>query len=215
MNRASWQILILSIVLAFTFACTENITENKKVAIGNRLTSTPEVLRGLTWTRQFTIDNPVSGSHYSWQTVFTSKEPAGTFDIDSTGLFRFASATSDFDNTIGFRALLSDGAAIVDNYDFSIRVKSDSPLLISIEKTHNTLQGGFEYVSITKKQGSHPFGSFECAVLFDSLALQLVDVEKGTGISACNWDRIRLHFVGTRWQYHRPRQEIEPLCIRR
>ena len=81
MNRKSWQILVLSIVLAFTVACTENITENNKVAIGNRLTSTPEVLRGLTWTRQFTIDNPVSGSHYSWQTIFTNKEPAGTFAI--------------------------------------------------------------------------------------------------------------------------------------
>ncbi len=192
MKQKSWQILILGAILACAFACTENITEEKHVAIGNRLTSTPEVLRGLTWTRQFTIDNPVSGSHYSWQTVFTNKQPDGIFDIDSTGLFRFASATSDFDNTFGFRVLLSDGSAIVDNYDFSIRVKSDSPILVSIEKTHNTLQGMFEYISITKKQGGQSLGAIECAVLFDSLALQLVDVEKGTGISAaaCNWDRI-------------------------
>ena len=50
----------------------------------------------------------------------------------------------------------------------------------------------FEFVSSTKKQGSHPLGSIVCSVLFDSLALQLVDVEKGTGISAaaCNWDRV-------------------------
>ncbi len=192
MKHKSWQILILGTILACAFACTENITEEKHVAIGNRPTSTPEVLRGLTWTRQFTIDNPVSGSHYSWQTVFTNKQPDGIFDIDSTGLFRFATATSDFDNTFGFRVLLSDGSAIVDNYDFSIRVKPDSPLLISIEKTHISFQGTFEYISITKKQGSQSLGSMECSVLFDSLALQLVDVEKGTGISAaaCNWDRI-------------------------
>ena len=184
--------LILAVLIAALFGCTEHVTEDQPVAIGNKLNTTPQILRGLNWTQQFTIAHGVAGRSYNWQAIYTNRDPEGSFDIDSTGLFEFAPALGDSDRQFGFRIVLSDGSGIVDNYDFAVAVMRDAPLVLAIERTHNTLQGLTEYVSIRKMHGSQPIGRIECSIVFDSIALQFESVEMGSGIAAggCNWDRI-------------------------
>ncbi|MGB5107053.1 MAG: hypothetical protein WBP29_06125 [Candidatus Zixiibacteriota bacterium] len=192
MNRKFWQFLALELIILLTFSCTEHVTENKPATIGNKLDSTPQILRGLSWSRQFAVDNAPTGHNYNWQAIFISRDPEGAFEINPTGLFRFTPAQGDSDQTFGFRVVLSDGSGIVDNYDFAVSVTRDVPLILAIERTHSTFQGISEYVSISKIQGSQSLGRIECSIVFDSIALQFQSVEMGRGIAAggCNWDRI-------------------------
>src|SRR5690606_535495 len=61
---------------------------------------------------------------------------------------------------------------------------------IHIEKTHNTLQGGYEYVSITKESGSDLIGGFDFLVAYDAsaLAFQTATLGAALGPAGCGWE---------------------------
>ncbi len=110
--------------------------------------------------------------------------------ISGTGVFNWLSDASEGGSTINFTVTVTDpcGGSAVCN--FAIEVLDTEPWIIQIEKTHNTLQGQFEYVSILKQGGSDLMGGFDFLVAYDASALSFFSAELGAalGPAGCGWE---------------------------
>ncbi len=60
--------------------------------------------------------------------------------------------------------------------------------LVKIEKTHGTLQGHYEDVSITIDNGTYEIGGFDFLIAYDASALNLTDVIMGQMLNDCGWE---------------------------
>ncbi|MEW5995390.1 MAG: hypothetical protein AB1744_13490, partial [Candidatus Zixiibacteriota bacterium] len=59
---------------------------------------------------------------------------------------------------------------------------------LTIEKTHNSLQGQHEFVDITMDSGSYAFGGFDILVSYDRSALTFQSVLSGDLHESCGWE---------------------------
>jgi hypothetical protein len=64
----------------------------------------------------------------------------------------------------------------------------EQPILITIEKTHNTIQGQFEYVSITTQNNPIDMGGFDFLIAYDASALTFMGAEPGQLLEDCGWE---------------------------
>ncbi len=110
--------------------------------------------------------------------------------ISGTGVFNWLSDVSEGGDFKDFTVTVTDpcGGSAVCN--FTIEVLDTEPFIIHIEKTHNTLQGQFEYVSIIKEGGSDLMGGFDFLVAYDASALSFFSAELGAalGPAGCGWE---------------------------
>jgi hypothetical protein len=65
---------------------------------------------------------------------------------------------------------------------------------IEIEKTHNTLQGHFEYVSITLENNPVEVGGFDFLIAYDASALTAMEVTPGQLLEDCDWEYFTYRF---------------------
>jgi hypothetical protein len=65
---------------------------------------------------------------------------------------------------------------------------------VKIEKTHNTLQGHYETVSVTIEGADSEFGGFDFLLAYDASALTAVDVVPGELLTACGWEYFTYRF---------------------
>jgi subtilisin family serine protease len=70
--------------------------------------------------------------------------------------------------------------------DYDVRVGSCP--VISIEKTHNTLQGHYEYVSITTESSYLNMGGFDFLIAYDASALAILEATPGQLLEDCGWE---------------------------
>ncbi len=60
--------------------------------------------------------------------------------------------------------------------------------IITIEKTHGTLQGHFQNVSITTEGSLFEMGGFDFLIAYDAAALVLTKAEQGQLLKDCDWE---------------------------
>ena len=125
-------------------------------------------------------------------TVADDGNPATTVSIDGTGNLSFSSTAAGlFAETV----TLSDGvlsATCVVNFE----VSANSAYGVTIEKTHMTLQGGFENVDVTLNY-MHPIngiGGFNILIAYDNSALSLQQVIEGSIYAQCGWEYFTYRF---------------------
>jgi hypothetical protein len=115
----------------------------------------------------------------------------GPFGISGTGLFTFdTDDPGDGANTYTFTATVTDPCGGQGTCTFTVSVLQVQPFIIQIEKTHNSLQGHFEYVCINKVAGSEQMGGFDFLVGYDNSALSFFSATLGAdlGPAGCGWE---------------------------
>ncbi|MBK7141798.1 MAG: T9SS type A sorting domain-containing protein [bacterium] len=119
-------------------------------------------------------------------------DPATTVSIDANGVLSFSSTAAGlFAQTV----TLSDGALSV-TCVVNFEVSANSAYGVQIEKTHMTLQGGFENVDVTLNY-MHPIngiGGFNILIAYDNSALSLQQVIEGSIYAACGWEYFTYRF---------------------
>jgi hypothetical protein len=84
-----------------------------------------------------------------------------------------------------------------DSYGDTTSMPSCGPM-IKIEKIHNSLQGHYEFVSITTENSTLPMGGFDFLIAYDASALTLHEVLPGAEISAPTlWEYFTYRFGAT------------------
>lgn len=110
--------------------------------------------------------------------------------ISGTGVFNWLSDVSEGGDIKNFTVTVTDPCGGSAQCNFAIEVLDTEPFVIHIEKTHNTLQGMFEYVSIIKESGSDLMGGFDFLVAYDASALSFFSASLGAalGPAGCGWE---------------------------
>ena len=131
---------------------------------------------------------PADGDPVSWS-VQALDPVVNAPTIDAAGNFIFTLAGSEAGTMKSFR-IIAENACGVDTCDLTVEQIGIQPFVLRIEKTHNTLQGNYEYVSITKEAGSHQMGGFDFLVAYDATALQFTSAQLGidVGPAGCGWE---------------------------
>jgi hypothetical protein len=110
--------------------------------------------------------------------------------ISGTGLFSWLSDNAEGGTTKNFTITVTDPCGGSASCNLAVEVLNVQPFVIKIEKTHNSLQGQFEYVSITKEGGSDQMGGFDFLVAYDASALSFFSAELGAALGplGCGWE---------------------------
>ncbi len=66
--------------------------------------------------------------------------------------------------------------------------------VVKTEKTHNTLQGHFEYVSVTIEGIGQLFGGFDMLLSYDATGLSFIDATPGLLLTTCGWEYVTYRF---------------------
>ena len=132
--------------------------------------------------------DPCDGGTYGIAVV--GPAPVGGFVIDGVGNITFNTDDLDGGNTYTFEVTFTDDCGDADACQFDVEVLATEPFLIHIEKTHNTLQGHYEYVSITKELGSELMGGFDFLIGYDASALSFASAKLGALLdpAGCGWE---------------------------
>ncbi len=109
--------------------------------------------------------------------------------ISGTGLFSWVTTNADV-GIHSFTATVTDPCGGQASCTFQVEVLATEPFVIKIEKTHNTIQGNFEYVSILKMAGSEKMGGFDFLIAYDASAISFFSAELGAalGPAGCGWE---------------------------
>ena len=75
----------------------------------------------------------------------------------------------------------------IDAYENGVPDECERPI-ITIEKTHNTLQGMYEYVSITIENSDLEMGGFDFLIAYDASALTFMEATPGQLLEDCDWE---------------------------
>ena len=156
-----------------------------------QLTNCPTVLKGdsvtpIVWDFDVTPDDvePVT-----W-TVQALDAVINTPSIDADGNFSFLLSASEAGSFKPFRVIAENECGL-DTCDFDVEyIIGDQPFVVQIEKTHSTLQGNYEYVSITMQHSSYSIGGFDFLVGYDASALIFNTAQLGEdlGPAGCGWE---------------------------
>ena len=110
--------------------------------------------------------------------------------ISGTGLLTWLSDDAEGGLTKNFTITVTDPCGGSATCNLAVEVLATEPWVIQIEKTHNTIQGQFEYVSITKVGGSDAMGGFDFLIAYDASALSFFSAELGAALGplGCGWE---------------------------
>ncbi|MCP4569569.1 MAG: T9SS type A sorting domain-containing protein, partial [FCB group bacterium] len=97
------------------------------------------------------------------------------------------------DHTVILIAVDECGEADTCNSVVTVIPLLQSPI-VKIEKTHGTLQGHFEDVSITTEDSRLQMGGFEFLIAYDATALAAVEVLPGQLLEDCGWEHFTYRF---------------------
>lgn len=67
-------------------------------------------------------------------------------------------------------------------------IHAPSTPVIRIEKTHNSYQGHYEYVSITVENSDYGMGGFDFLIAYDASALAFIEATPGQLLEDCGWE---------------------------
>ena len=118
-----------------------------------------------------------------------SPEPEGTYSLKPWDVeidFQESDANKVFHVTISIVNRYS--RADCDFYISTYIEPPSEPFEIQIEKTHNTFQGGHEYVDITVNKGSEKMLGFDLLIAYDASALSFQTATEGPIYEDCEWE---------------------------
>lgn len=156
-----------------------------------QLTSCPTSIKGtyltpIEWDFDVTPDDgePVTWSVQALDAVVNPPS------IDVDGNFSFLFDVSEGGTFKTFRVIAETECGL-DTCDFSTEmITGGQPFVVQIEKTHGTLQGNYEYVSINLANSSNPMGGFDFLIGYDASALLFNTAQLGDdlGPGGCGWE---------------------------
>ena len=146
------------------------------------------------WDLNATDDCALPG--FTW-TVASDGDATTTEAIDANGLLTF---TAQNPGTYSVVVTVSDGL-LTDDCVVNFTALSGSAYNVQIEKTHMTIQGGFETVSVslpkgigTALEGTGGIGGFNILIAYDNSAMSLQEVLEGSIYDSCGWEYFTFRF---------------------
>lgn len=124
----------------------------------------------------------------SYSLVGINPAPINAPSINAgTGTVSFLSDNSEGNTVFTVTVAVSDGNC-ADTCDFTITVLQVEPYQVQIEKTHNTIQGGYEQVCVTLNAGSEQMWGFDFLIAYDNSALSFTSADPGDVYDECGWE---------------------------
>lgn len=163
---------------------------NNDPTITNCPATTGKIAKGNPWSYDFAAQDPDACDNFTWGAVAVGTAPTGGFSINNLGEFVFNTDDADGGGTFTFEVTVTDDCGATDICQFSVEVLRTEPFVIKLTKSHNSLQGHYEYISITKVFGSEEMGGFDFLVGYDASALSFMSAELGSalGPQGCGWE---------------------------
>ncbi len=139
-------------------------------------------------TFDFDATDPEPGD-LAWS-VIANSSVVNAPTIDQNGNFSFQFDATESATFKNFTAIAANDCGSADSCQFAVENIPITPFVIRMEKTHNTLQGGYEYVSIIKESGSDQIGGFDFLIAYDASALSFQTATFGAalGPAGCGWE---------------------------
>ncbi len=111
---------------------------------------------------------------YKWSVQPVGEAPAGKYQVlgQYNGSFQFTPSTEDTGKRYLFALTATDSRGMNLSSQFAVRIDKRIPIIIEIEKTHNTLQGMREYISVSKTSGVVTAGSFNFKICYNGEGLK-------------------------------------------
>jgi hypothetical protein len=176
---------------AAVYPFTITWTSNNPVITGCP-TSMALVNLGDTYTLQLNATDADSCDSLVWTVAqIGGPAPADAFTISNTGMFTLNTiAPDDGGKTFQFTATATDPCGGSTSCAFSVSMYWLVPFMIKIEKTHNSLQGHYEVLSITKVMGAARMGGYDFLLAYDATGLIFTSAEIGAALkpAGCGWE---------------------------
>ncbi len=128
----------------------------------------------VTWVKTFELFSTNFEPPYKWSVQPIGEAPAGEFQIlgQYNGSFQFTPSTKDAGKQYSFAITANDNRGMNLSSQFVVRIDKRIPIIIEIEKTHNSLQGQWEYISVSKTSGVVAPGSFNFKICYNGDGLK-------------------------------------------
>ncbi|MBK7091315.1 MAG: hypothetical protein IPH59_06280 [bacterium] len=162
-------------------------------ASANRIVSTsPDttiIQPNVTWTKTFEFFSTDFEPPYKWSVQPVGEAPVGQFQVlgQYNGSFQFTPSTEDTGKQYLFAVTATDNSEIQVSSQFAVRIDSRIPTVIEIEKEHNSLQGQWEYVSVSKTSGVVTAGSFNFKICYNGEGLKFDTLTLSDTLSKLGW----------------------------
>jgi hypothetical protein len=175
---------------------------NNNPAITNCPASMISVGKGNAVARDLNATDPDPCDALTWSVV-ANDAVVNAPSVDGTGNFAWLSDVSEGGSIKNFTVTVEDDCGATATCDIAIEVLDTQPFVIKIQKTHNTLQGHYEYVSITKESGSGEMGGYDFLVGYDASGLSFISAEFGAAVGP----------AGLGWEYFTYRYGAFGNCV--
>jgi hypothetical protein len=180
------------------YSFTINWTNNPPV-ITNVPATIGKIAKGNPWLYDFEVADPDPCDVFAWSVACVDApestcpcEPVGDYGINDLGEFYFNTDDADGGCIYCFEVTVDDqcGDKASATEQFCVEVLATEPFVIRLTKTHNSLQGHYAYIDITKVAGSELMGGFDFLVAYDASALSFMSATIGDAIDAddCGWE---------------------------
>ncbi|MBK7093279.1 MAG: T9SS type A sorting domain-containing protein [bacterium] len=126
------------------------------------------------------------------QSVSVNPAPTTLNFANGSGLFCFTPANA-FDDIYSYTVTVTDSCGLIAQSTHTRWVRfidcdTATCFIVKTEKTHNTLQGHYEFVSVTIEGAGQEFGGFDFLMSYDNSALNFVEAKPGDMLTTCGWE---------------------------
>jgi hypothetical protein len=155
----------------------------------------PKVSKGNTYTFDFNSVDADPCDAASWSVV-ANDAVVNAPTISGTGLFSWLTDDAEGGTFHNFDITVTDPCGGSATCNVTVEVLATESWVIHIEKTHNSIQGMYEYVSITKEGGADLMGGFDFLIAYDASALSFFSATLGAGLgpAGCGWEYFTYRF---------------------
>ena len=162
-------------------------------AMGNRIVSvepdTAAAQPNVTFIKNFSFVLSDFRLPLKWSVRAVGISPFGKFEMPEffTGRFIFTPSIADSGNTYRFQLTVSDNDNSEVDTEFLVKVGRNVPPVIEIEKTHYSLQGMHETVSVSLSHGTLAASSFSITICYDGAALRYDTLNLSAALANLGW----------------------------
>ncbi len=199
-----------TIQVQVTDSCSQSATTSFNVCVTNEPpvatcpTDPINILWGQTAAGSASASDPDGGPSPLVYSVASFDGPGAVTVDPSTGAFSWTTVEDNsYIGTFTLCIAVTDGAAICDpcspsNADTCcVTINVVPTLALYIQKTHNTIQGRNETVSIyldSTIQPGNEMGGFDFLITYDASALNFLGADRGTLLDECGWEYFQYRF---------------------
>ena len=162
-------------------------------ASANRIVSaspdTSIIQPNVTWMKTFSFNSTDFNPPYIWSARSLGVAPVVKFRFENPRdrIFSFTPAFADTGKLFTFETTITDSSGKQATLPFSARVDGRIGAVIEIEKTHNTLQGMWEYISVSKVSGPFIASSFKFKICYNGEGLKFDTLTLSDTLTKLGW----------------------------